>query len=196
MPSIDVSAPVSLKRRAIWAGAWNVLSLVPSQVLRLGGNLIIARLLVPEMFGVMVIATTVSVLLHLLSDVGLRQNIIQSRRGDDPLFLNTAWTVQIIRGFVLFSLTLLLAVASWLGNVGKDNKMFFFPMIFMLIATITSLIMTIIKKFGMIGGGTAAWGDWFQLVWSMGLVVLAIMLVIQGIGVLSKQHGKKAASAE
>ena len=90
----------------------------------------------------------------------------------------------------------MLAVATWLGNVGKDNKMFFFPMIFMLIATITSLIMTIIKKFGMIGGGTAAWGDWFQLVWSIGLVVLAIMLVIQGIGVLSKQHGKKAASAE
>lgn len=119
MPSIDVSAPVSLKRRAIWAGAWNVLSLVLSQVLRLGGNLIIARLLVPEMFGVMVIATTVSVLLHLLSDVGLRQNIVQSQRGDDPLFLNTAWTVQIIRGFVLFSFTLLLAIGSWLAQLAN-----------------------------------------------------------------------------
>ena len=86
----------------------------------------------------------------------------------------------------------MLAVATWLGNVGKSNKMFFFPMVFMLVATITSLVMTIIKKFAMIGGGTAAWGDWFQLVWSIGLVVLAVMLVIQGIGVLSKQ-GKKAA---
>ena len=86
----------------------------------------------------------------------------------------------------------MLAVATWLGNVGKSNKMFFFPMIFMLIATTTSLVMTIIKKFAMIGGGTAAWGDWFQLIWSVGLVVLAVMLVIQGIGVLSKQ-GKKAA---
>ena len=86
----------------------------------------------------------------------------------------------------------MLAVATWLGNVGKSNKMFFFPMVFMLIATITSLVMTIIKKFAMIGGGTAAWGDWFQLIWSVGLVVLAVMLVIQGIGVLSKQ-GKKAA---
>lgn len=86
----------------------------------------------------------------------------------------------------------MLAVATWLGNVGKSNKMFFFPMVFMLIATITSLVMTIIKKFAMIGGGTAAWGDWFQLIWSVGLVVLAVMLVVQGIGVLSKQ-GKKAA---
>ncbi|HPS75237.1 MAG TPA: carbon starvation protein A [Oscillospiraceae bacterium] len=86
----------------------------------------------------------------------------------------------------------MLAVATWLGNVGKSNKMFFFPMVFMLIATITSLVMTIIKKFAMIGGGTAAWGDWFQLIWSVGLVVLAVMLVVQGVGVLSKQ-GKKAA---
>lgn len=89
----------------------------------------------------------------------------------------------------------MLAVATWLGNVGKSNKMFFFPMVFMLIATITSLVMTIIKKFAMIGGGTAAWGDWFQLVWSVGLVVLAVILIIEGIQVLAKQ-GKKASTAE
>ncbi|GLR36095.1 lipopolysaccharide biosynthesis protein [Pseudomonas plecoglossicida] len=98
------------------AGAWNLVSLLASQGMRLGGNLIMARLLLPEMFGVMVIATTVSVLLHLLSDVGLRQNIIQSPRGDDPLFLNTAWTVQILRGLLLFGLTLLLAVAAWVAQ--------------------------------------------------------------------------------
>ena len=116
MPSIDVSAAASLRKRALRAGSWNLVSQVASQVMRLGGNLIMARLLLPEMFGVMVIATTVSVLLHLLSDVGLRQNIIQSHRGDDPDFLNTAWTVQIIRGFVLFALTLLLALAAWVAQ--------------------------------------------------------------------------------
>ncbi|MFJ2985410.1 MULTISPECIES: oligosaccharide flippase family protein [unclassified Pseudomonas] len=117
MPSIDVQASASLRKRAMGAGAWNLVSLIASQVLRLGGNLIMARLLLPEMFGVMVIATTVSVLLHLLSDVGLRQNIIQSHRGDDPLFLNTAWTVQIVRGFTLFALTLLLALGAWGAQV-------------------------------------------------------------------------------
>jgi carbon starvation protein len=90
----------------------------------------------------------------------------------------------------------MLAVASWLGNVGKDNKMFYFPMVFMLIATITSLVMTIIKKFGMIGVGSAKWGDYFQLVWSIGLVVLAIILVITGIQTLSKQSKNKAAPAQ
>jgi len=116
MPSIEASAAGSLRKRAMGAGAWNLVSLLASQVMRLGGNLIMARLLLPEMFGVMVIATTVSVLLHLLSDVGLRQNIIQSPRGDDPLFLNTAWTVQIVRGLVLFGLTLVLAVAAWFAQ--------------------------------------------------------------------------------
>ena len=86
--------------------------LVGTQALRLGGNLIMARLLVPDMFGIMAISTTLSVVLHLLSDVGLRQNIIQSPRGDDPLFLNTAWTVQLLRGILLFAVTLLIAFGS------------------------------------------------------------------------------------
>ncbi|KIH82751.1 putative Polysaccharide transporter [Pseudomonas batumici] len=65
----------------------------------------------------MLIATTVSMVLHLLADVGLRQNIIQSPRGDDPVFLNTAWTVQILRGVVLFAATLLIAGFTWFAQV-------------------------------------------------------------------------------
>ncbi|MCU1761127.1 oligosaccharide flippase family protein [Pseudomonas sp. 14P_8.1_Bac3] len=117
MPPADLSPPLSLRRRAISAGAWNLGALVTSQVFRLGGNLIMARLLMPDMFGIMVIATTVSVVLHLLSDVGLRQNIIQSPRGDDPAFLNTVWTVQIIRGLILFASTLLIAGFAWFAQV-------------------------------------------------------------------------------
>ncbi|MHC8308084.1 oligosaccharide flippase family protein [Pseudomonas sp. GT1P32] len=117
MPSIDLSPSLSLRKRAIFAGAWNLGALVTSQAVRLGGNLIMARLLMPEMFGIMIIATTVSVVIHLLSDVGLRQNIIQSPRGDDPVFLNTVWTVQIVRGFILFASTLLIAGFAWFAQV-------------------------------------------------------------------------------
>ena len=87
----------------------------------------------------------------------------------------------------------LMAVATWLGNIGKSRKMFIFPMIFMLCATIVSLVMTIINKikgFGAEGG--MAWGNWFQLIFAVAMVVLAIILVIQGIQTFSKQ-GKKAA---
>ena len=87
----------------------------------------------------------------------------------------------------------MLAVATWLGNIGKNNKMFFVPMVFMLAATLTSLVMTIVKKIGLIAGGGAAWGDWFQMLWSVGLVVLAVILVIEGIQVLTKKKEQKAA---
>lgn len=86
----------------------------------------------------------------------------------------------------------MLAVAAWLGNIGKKNGMFFFPMIFMLAATITALVTTIIAKINLIAAAGAAWGDWFQMIWSIGLVVLAIILVVQGVQVLTKKNAKKA----
>lgn len=89
----------------------------------------------------------------------------------------------------------MLAVATWLGNIGKNNKMFFVPMIFMLLATGTSLVLTIIAKIkliaGMIPDAAANWGDWFQMIWSIGLVVLAVLLVIEGVQTMAKK-GKKA----
>jgi O-antigen/teichoic acid export membrane protein len=66
----------------------------------------------------------------MLSDVGLRQNIIQSPRGDDPVFLNTIWTVQIVRGFILFASTLLLAALAWYAqtlNLWSTNSTYAAP---------------------------------------------------------------------
>lgn len=105
-----------LRGRTLSAGAWSLGALLISQALRLGGNLIMARLLAPEMFGVMLIATTVAVVLALFSDIGLHQNIVQGTRGDDPVFLNTAWTLQVLRGFVLYAMSLLLAAGIWLAQ--------------------------------------------------------------------------------
>lgn len=83
----------------------------------------------------------------------------------------------------------LMAVAAWLGEVGKNNKMFFIPMIFMLCATLTSLVM---KIFSLIGGGLANWGLWFQLVFAIAMVVLAVILIIEAIGTFAKQAKQKA----
>ncbi len=86
----------------------------------------------------------------------------------------------------------MLAVAAWLGNVGKNNKMFFIPMVFMLVATGTSLVMKIMAVFNKITAGAALWGDWFQMIWSIGLIVLAIILVIEAIPVLTKKKAQQA----
>ena len=85
----------------------------------------------------------------------------------------------------------LLAVCAWLGNVGKNNKMFYFPMAFMLCATLTSLVITVVKKLGTIFGGEAVWGDYFQLIFAVAMAVLAIILVIESIGTFKKQAESK-----
>ena len=88
----------------------------------------------------------------------------------------------------------LMAVAAWLGNIGKNNKMFFIPMIFMLAATITSLVITCYNKIALVIAAGAAWGDWFQLIFAAAMVILAIILVIQGIETFIKEaKAKKAA---
>ena len=88
----------------------------------------------------------------------------------------------------------LMAVAAWLGNAGKNNKMFYVPMVFMLAATITSLIITVKKKIVMIGGGAAMWGDWFQLIFAAAMVILAVFLIVEAAQTFSKQaKAKKAA---
>ncbi len=106
----------SLRERAFRASAWTVGGHMASQGLRLGGNLVMTRLLVPEMFGIMALANIFYIGLALFSDLGLRANIIQSRRGDDPVFLNTVWTVQIIRGLIIWLLAIGLAVAIEVMN--------------------------------------------------------------------------------
>ena len=86
----------------------------------------------------------------------------------------------------------MLAVCTWLGKIGKNNKMFYFPMCFMLVATITSLCMTIVKEIGVIAAGGAPWGDWYVAIWSCLLVVLAVILAVTAVKTLSEQGKKKA----
>ena len=89
----------------------------------------------------------------------------------------------------------LLAVCTWLGEVGKNNKMFYFPMVFMLCATLTSLVLTIKSKFAVIGNYDPAsgplWGHYFQLIFALAMVILAIILVIEGISALGRQSKKR-----
>ena len=85
----------------------------------------------------------------------------------------------------------LLAVATWLGNVGKNNKMFLVPMAFMIVVTICSLCVTVKNQIGIIAAGGADWGPYAQAVLAVLLIVLAIFLVIEGVQTLSKQ--KKSA---
>ena len=92
----------------------------------------------------------------------------------------------------------LMAVAAWLGEVGKNNKMFFFPMAFMLCATITSLIITVKSKLAILG--SASWGDWFQLIFAASMIILTIILTIilimESVKTFRAQAGRKVKATE
>lgn len=82
----------------------------------------------------------------------------------------------------------LLAVATWLGNIGKNNKMFLAPMAFMIVVTICSLALTVKNQLGMITAGGADWGPYAQVIIGILLIILAIVLVIEGIQTLTGKN--------
>lgn len=93
-----------LKNQAVKGSIWTLFGYGASQVLRLLSNLILARLLFPEAFGLMALVNVFMQGLQMFSDVGIGPSIIQNKRGSDPLFLKTAWTIQVFRGIALWAL--------------------------------------------------------------------------------------------
>ena len=81
----------------------------------------------------------------------------------------------------------LMAVATWLGQIGKNNKMFFIPMFFMLIVTICSLLLTVKTNLGAIGAEGA--GSWpiVRLVLAVLLIVLSLILAVKAVKTISGQ---------
>lgn len=107
-----------LMQRAARSSAITVGGFAGGQVLRLASNLILTRLLFPEAFGTMALIGVFIMGLAMFSDVGVGPAIMSSKRGDDEDFLNTAWSIQIIRGVSLFVVACLLTwpVAEFYGE--------------------------------------------------------------------------------
>lgn len=95
----------AMRGSAITAGSYAL-----SQALRLASNLLLTRLLFPEAFGLMALVSVLLVGMQMFSDVGIGPAISQNRRGDDPDFLDTAWTIMVIRGALMWLATCALAV--------------------------------------------------------------------------------------
>lgn len=88
--------------------AWAFGGYAAQQGLRLAGNLLLTRLLAPEYFGLMALVNLFVQGLEMFSDIGIGPCIVQHRRGREPDFLNTAWSVQVARGFILWGACLFL----------------------------------------------------------------------------------------
>lgn len=98
-----------LKRLAAKGAVWTFAGYGTQQILRFANKIILARLLLPEIFGLSALVDVFILGLTFFSDIGINLSIIQNKRGEEPLFLDTAWTMQVIRGVGLFIVTLVLA---------------------------------------------------------------------------------------
>lgn len=86
----------------------------------------------------------------------------------------------------------LLAVAVWLGNIGKGKLMVVIPMFFMLCVTIASLIINTKDQLAAMGAPEADWGPVAQVIIGILLIILAVVLAIEGIVTLAKPKNKAA----
>lgn len=124
-----------LMQRAMRSAGLNLFGFGFSQVLRLASNLVLTRLLFPEAFGVMAMVSVFLMGLAMFSDVGVGPAIMQSKRGDDRDFLDTAWTIQIIRGV---SLWLVACALTWPMAIyfGEPDLVYYLP-----VAALTQLVL-------------------------------------------------------
>lgn len=108
----------SLKSRVMQSSVAVIGSQAYSNVVRLGANLIMTRLLYPEAFGLMLIVNLVVMIFGQLSDVGVKPALIARTAEIDERYLNTAWTMLLARGVVLAVLLIVVAhpVAAFYGE--------------------------------------------------------------------------------
>jgi O-antigen/teichoic acid export membrane protein len=92
----------SLKALAIRGSIWTLAGHGGVLLIRMGRSLIMTRLLFPEVYGVMTLVWAVLTGLQMFADTGIVPTIIRDKRGDDPSFLNTAWTTNVLRGLLLW----------------------------------------------------------------------------------------------
>ncbi|MBE9095577.1 oligosaccharide flippase family protein [Tychonema sp. LEGE 07203] len=100
----------SEKKLALKGAFWTLASYGSSQIIRFGSNLILTRLLLPELFGLVGLAYVFITGVNLFTDIGLGPSIIQNKRGEEPEFFNTAWTMQVIRSLFVW---LCLILITW-----------------------------------------------------------------------------------
>ena len=98
-----------LEKKAVKSTLYIVVFYGVSLALRVLSSVVLTRLFSPQYFGIITLITTVLVGLSLFSHIGINDSVVQSKRGDDPLFLNTAQTIELLRGTGTWILTVILA---------------------------------------------------------------------------------------
>lgn len=200
-------AQKSLKERVLHSAGWSAGGNIAGQMIRFASNLIMTRLLFPEDFGLMAVVQVLMVGLTLLSDVGTSQSLVFNRRGEDPLFRHTAWTLQVIRGFGIWLTAVVAALAIHLmathgvfaaDSTYSDSRLPLLVVVFSLQMVIQGFVssksllaqrhlqlkqITLMRLYSQVGSLLAmvAWGYAFNNIWALvlgGFVATGIQVIL------------------
>lgn len=99
----------SLRARVFRGGAWLGGGSFAEQVIRFGRNMLLTRLLAPEAFGTMAIVLSTSSVIHSITDIGVREALIQNPRGGERRYAGAAWWLAFGRALSLYALLFFLS---------------------------------------------------------------------------------------
>jgi len=94
----------AIRQRVAGASGWTIGFMGGASFLRLASQVVLAQLLLPEHFGLIALLRVSLVVVEQLSEVGIRGAVVYHERGQSKEFLDTAWTLQIVRGFAVWVL--------------------------------------------------------------------------------------------
>lgn len=96
-------------KQAASGAVWTVATHGLSVAMRFIVNVVLSRLVSPEVLGTLMVINTLKTGMELVTDVGVGQNVVVSPNSEKRSFRDSAWTLQFARGLLLFGLLSLAA---------------------------------------------------------------------------------------
>jgi len=97
-----------------------VISVVLNNLMRAVSSVLLTRLLVPEVFGITGIISSIAFTVGMMSDLGFQGFVIRHPDGDKPRFLDTIWTMQVLRS-IMVTVAILAAAPAIAALLGKHD---------------------------------------------------------------------------
>lgn len=122
-------------------------SVILTNLLRAVSSMILTRLLAPEVFGISGVITSLQLTVVLLSDLGFQGFVVRQKDGDRKGFLDTVWTVAVIRSAILTIALALMAVpvSHALGRPELAPLIAVSSLIFLLDGTASTSLLTALR---------------------------------------------------
>lgn len=110
-----------LRARTLRGGAFLGIGNVAEQLLRFGRNILLTRLLAPEVFGTMAIVLSISSAIESFTEIGVKEAVIQNPNGSDRRYINAAWWLAFGRALSMYAV--IFAAAPFVAQFYKRPEL-------------------------------------------------------------------------